>query len=470
MDMKLDVDEFIDDYCSGVKDRDILAKHKIGPKDLLTIVKKLMSQGLITRAEYFNRNKKIEELESKQEREFLQSLFHCPVCSHIQPIPFTVCPACGTEMTAPGGAEPPSEEPSEQPPEEPFEPPAEEEEPQEEKAAPAPKAKYETGSLVAPSAIEKAPVRGPVLSAPEDLLRMIGMQLEDVHGINSDLSEFEYHIVEVTSSGNRAIVFKAEDNYGNGPDLAVKQFRSDLAPEEAYEDFFNSVGSLQSAMNDVNILSPVGVCILDDVKSLLYPYYSKNLGALLEKYPDGLPVEMVDNLLRQILNGLGYSHMHRATDGVVRRLPHMNLKLSKFLVNDEENQVKLDDCGVWTSLITIRGHRQYLWQEPGVDLAALAPEAFVIESKFINSYLIDIYALGALLYRLTTGRSPFTGEDVKEYSFLHLKTFPVPPRVHRWTVPSWLDGMIMRCLNKDPAKRWRSATQMELAIGKGLQE
>ncbi len=463
MNIKLDVDEFIYDYCNGVKDRDILVKYKISPKDLLAIVKKLMSQGLITRDEYFNRNKKIEELECRQEKEFLKSLFHCPICSHIHPTPFTVCPACGADVSEPEAAAEKVEEESVAPTPEPAKP-------QHVEVVPEAGDSFGAETTQVPNAVERTPLRAPTISTPEELLRMIGMQLEDLHGITHDFSDCEYYVVALANSGNRAVVFKAEDHNGKGPNLAVKQFRADLAPEDAYEDFFNSVGSLQSGMNDVNILAPIGVCILDDVKSLIYPYYSKTLGDLLQKYPDGLPMDMVDNFLRQILNALGYSHMHRGTDGVVRRLPHMNLKLSKFLVNDEENQVKLDDCGVWTSLISIRGHKPYLWQEPGVDLAALAPEAFVIESKFINSFFMDIYALGALLYRLTTGKSPFTGADVKEYSFLHLKTFPVPPRVHRWTVPAWLDGMIMRCLSKDPAKRWRSATQMELAIGKGLAE
>jgi serine/threonine protein kinase len=49
-----------------------------------------------------------------------------------------------------------------------------------------------------------------------------------------------------------------------------------------------------------------------------------------------------------------------------------------------------------------------------------------------------------------------------------LKKYAVPPRVYQYDIPLWLDEMIMKCLEKEPDKRWRSATQMELAIGKGI--
>ncbi len=101
-----------------------------------------------------------------------------------------------------------------------------------------------------------------------------------------------------------------------------------------------------------------------------------------------------------------------------------------------------------------------------MDLAALAPEAFVMSSKTVKGTAVDIYALGVVLYRLVTGKRPFSGNGLDEYSFLHLKTFAIPPRVHRYTIPAWLDSMILKCLEKEPGRRWRSATQMELSIGK----
>ncbi len=70
MAVTLDVKQFVKDYCSGVKDKDLLAKHRLSPKELVGVVKKLISEGLISKEEYFNRNKKIEELEARSREGF----------------------------------------------------------------------------------------------------------------------------------------------------------------------------------------------------------------------------------------------------------------------------------------------------------------------------------------------------------------------------------------------------------------
>ena len=90
-----------------------------------------------------------------------------------------------------------------------------------------------------------------------------------------------------------------------------------------------------------------------------------------------------------------------------------------------------------------------------------------METRSLDLLLVDLYALGAMLYRLATGTAAFSCADLEEYKFAHLKKYPVPPRVHRYDIPRWLDTMILKCLEKEPDERWRSATQMELAVGKG---
>jgi serine/threonine protein kinase len=276
----------------------------------------------------------------------------------------------------------------------------------------------------------------------------------------------EYVVTEILSEDHAVTVYKAETSSGKGSTISARLFHGDPKSQFDPNALLNRINDYQSAMTDSNILTAIGTASLGGDKVALYESIPISLEDFLKRSPEGLPLDFLIGLLPQLLNAVGYSHMHRGMDGAVRRLAHMFLKPSKFLFDEGTNLLKLADCGVWRARVDVRGHKDRLWQEPGVDLAALAPESFVVSGRAVNAFLADIYSLGTVLYKLTTGKPPFTGADVEGYSFLHLKTFPVPPRVHRYTVPTWLDAMILKCLEKEPANRWRSATQMELSIRK----
>jgi len=476
MGLKLNVEEFITDYCDGVNDRDLLAKFKITAKEMVGLVRKLINEGRITKEQYFSRSQRIEERESRQEKAFLQSLSHCPICGHIQPIAFTICPACGTdvsEVTAPGGYA--SGHPGIT---------------LKDRAVERHLSEHETDSVVEPSAAEtSAEVTTPVslaeataaaeaepasqwhVEVPEAVRLVLGMALEDLVLLPKVPESFfaeDYIVTELVSYGMQSALFKADSASGSRKPVSVKILHREAAPEDILDQLIQRIIYYQSEMLDPNIVRILGSGRLGGVPALVYEYLPLDLERLIQGEPEGLPLDLALNLLPQILNGLGYSHMHRGSDGTVRRVPHINLRLSKFLVDEDKQVVKLEGCGVWRALVDVRGFKRHLWEEPGADIAALPPESFIQENRLINSFLVDTYQLGVALYRMVTGTVPFVGTNLEEYSFMHLRKYPIPPRVHRYTIPAWLDAMILRCLEKEPSKRWRSATQMELAIGKGV--
>jgi len=453
MGVKLNVQEFVKDYCEGIQDRELLARHNITAKEMVGIVKKLINDGAITKEQYFGRNKKIREAEARQEKAFLQSLYHCPVCSHIQPSPFNRCPACGTDIS----------------------------ELRQDEALTAEVAAAAASDTVVDDLIARAEPEAPseepekvsarVAEVPEAVRRYLGMFLQEVSalaGAPDEIAHFDYEIDEIICHDAQSTLFRATPDVKGAPPVTVKLFEPELMPADLMDEALSRIISYQSAMDDVNIVNIYGSGSLAGHTILIYEHLPVNLEKMLETETEGVPDDLLMVMLPQILNAVGYSHMHRGTDGIIRRLPHMNLRVSRLFFDPGTKIVKLEGCGVWRAFVEVRGHKRHLWEEPGVDMAAMAPEAFVLESKFVHAYHADMYAVGALLYRLATGEPPFSASSPKDYGFAHLRKFPVPPKVHRYTIPAWLDSLILKCLEKEPGRRWRSATQMELSIGKDI--
>jgi serine/threonine protein kinase len=472
MAVKLDVQKFAGDYRKGISDRELLAKYKISAPELVALVKKLIHGGQISKEDYFERNRRIDELRAIREKDFLKSLHHCPVCSHVHPTPFTTCPACGTDITEYEKAQRSEEMAIEKALEEKYD--AKSRGPQSTgtgklmeaaMAAAQPPVMEETPE-------EQAPVPPSVPAAvPKIFQNKAGMSLKDLSWLDAtdDASAKEsYQLGEMVSVDAVSALFEGQPKSGQSGPVLIKIFDPFMLPGPRIGEFFEGLTAYQSGMDDANILKVVGKGSVGAYPALVYEYMPTNLEIIIGQHEEGLPIETMMTVLPQILNALGYSHMHRGSDGKVRRLPHLHLRPSKFLFDEKKQVAKLEDCAVWRSLVEVRGYKKRLWEEPGVDVSALAPEGFVIDSKFINPFLVDIYALGALLYRLATGQSAFSCSNHDEYRFEHLRKFAIPPRVHRYGIPRWLDEMILKCLEKEPGQRWRSATQMELAIKKDV--
>jgi serine/threonine-protein kinase len=68
-----------------------------------------------------------------------------------------------------------------------------------------------------------------------------------------------------------------------------------------------------------------------------------------------------------------------------------------------------------------------------------------------------VYGLGAILYELLTGHPPFEGSSSAETAYLARTLEPVPPRRLRPLVPADLEAVCLRCLEKDPRRRYARA-------------
>jgi serine/threonine protein kinase len=95
----------------------------------------------------------------------------------------------------------------------------------------------------------------------------------------------------------------------------------------------------------------------------------------------------------------------------------------------------------------------------------MAPEQAGGKKKSIGP-ATDVYALGAILYRLVTGKPPFRGETALETLMQVVSEDPVPPRRIRPEVPAELEAVCLKCLRKEPGERYASAEMLARDLGR----
>src|SRR5215217_3919561 len=158
----------------------------------------------------------------------------------------------------------------------------------------------------------------------------------------------------------------------------------------------------------------------------------------------------------QICDALEHAHNNR--------IVHRDLKPDNVLLSGsvDSGTVKLADLGLALPAYAAR------ISQVGVIVgtaAYMAPEQAL--GQTIDGRA-DLYALGVLLYELTTGRVPFTGDDPLTIVSQHVHAPVVPPRVLRSDIPAALETIIVRLLAKEPTQRFSSAAETRAVLLESL--
>ena len=179
---------------------------------------------------------------------------------------------------------------------------------------------------------------------------------------------------------------------------------------------------------------------------------------VLELVPGGTLQDRLDvpyaaqdaaRLLETIAQAL--AAIHRA--GLV----HLDLKPSNILLDAVSETPRVGDFGI-----------AYRWNDPQASLATASlagplgtpsymPPEQVTGDRPAMGPAADIYGLGAILYHLLTGRPPFAAPSVLETLDQVRHQDPVPPRRLNPRIPRDLETICLKCLEKDPARRYASA-------------
>mgnify|MGYP002622494636 FL=1 len=164
----------------------------------------------------------------------------------------------------------------------------------------------------------------------------------------------------------------------------------------------------------------------------------ESLGDVVDRNPQGMPIDQVLHWMRGIGAGVAYLH----DQGIV----HRDLKPGNIF--DDDGTVKIGDYGLSKFISASRRSGQ---TESVGTVHYMAPE--VAKGRYGKE--VDVYALGIILYEMLTGRVPFEGESVAEVLMKHLTA---EPDLSGISEP--YRSVIAKALTKDEERRYRNVHEM----------
>ena len=270
----------------------------------------------------------------------------------------------------------------------------------------------------------------------------------------------KYEIQEVLGGGGMGVVYKAKHLLMHRT-VALKMLLPETVSNEYALARFQKEAQAASSLNHPNILTIFDFGLSDKRQPYLVMDYLKGqtLADILET--EGyLHLQRALSVFIQIASALAHAHQN----GVV----HRDLKPANIMLVEYEGQgdfVKIVDFGIAKTLHGGGGEGV----ERSVELTqtgqVFGSPLYMSPEQCRGTHLdarADIYSIGCVMYRSTTGKSPFVGQDALELMFKHVNS--TAPKFAdccpELKLPQNFEDVVMKCLEKDVDSRYQ--TMLEL--------
>ncbi len=260
-------------------------------------------------------------------------------------------------------------------------------------------------------------------------------------------------------AGGMGEVYRARDTRLNRT-VAIKILPEHLSSDPGRRARFEREARTISGLSHPNICALFDIGDQDGVYYVVFEYLEgKTLADRIAKGP--LPVAEVLKVGADIASALETAHRH----GIVHRdLKPANVMLTKTGAKLLDFGLAKPSAALVSSAAGDAPTLSKSLTEEGVIVGTflyMAPEQ--LEGKDTDGRT-DIFALGALLYEMSTGRSAFTGASRASIIAAIMSSEPAPISELQPLIPPALDRVVQTCLAKDPDERWQTAHDVRLQL------
>ena len=264
----------------------------------------------------------------------------------------------------------------------------------------------------------------------------------------------EYEIVRLIGRGGMGAVYLARDRALERL-VAIKVLPPGAAADAGVLERFRREAKTVASLQHVGI---VPLYAFGERRGLVWFVMGyvrgESLGSRIDR-ETMLDVETTRTMLAQVADALDHAHKQ----GIV----HRDIKPDNILIDDTTGRAMLTDFGIaradtlqsgtnLTQVGSVMGTPHYM-----------SPEQATAEPTIDGRS--DLYSVGVVAYQMLSGRLPFEGRSFRELLMQHVSATPPPLSGLAPSVPTDLGDAVMRCLEKDPAKRFSDGRSLRTAVG-----
>ena len=273
-----------------------------------------------------------------------------------------------------------------------------------------------------------------------------------------------YEFLVPIAQGGMAAVWAArlKGTRGFSKNVAVKMMLPTISDDPQFEQMFLDEAQIASRIRHPNCVEILDLGEQDDLLYLVMEWVDGEPLSSIRRAAakkDGIPRPIAVKIVADAAAGLHAAHELKDEDGKLIGIVHRDISPQNILIT-YDGVVKIVDFGVAkaagrtseaTSAGQIKGKPPYMSPEQAL-------------GKDVDRRT-DVFALGIILYQLTTGKHPFRGEsDIVTLQNIVSDRPIIPPRAYDREYPKPLEAVVMKALERDPEKRYQSSADLEGAL------